>query len=626
MALPATVADGISVTARERLLDVAEPLLDGHWTALGVARHDLKSPDWFRDPVSERAAPRDRYSFSINHRNEEEVGNIKQVWELSRHHHLTVLAAAWFLTRDDRYADMVAQHLASWWSENPFLSGVHWTSGIELGVRLISWTWVRRLLNDWPSIGDFFERNEQAIRQLHWHQQYLAAFTSRGSSANNHVIAEAAGQLIASCALPWFAESDDWRRRATALLERELGQNTFASGVNRELATAYHGFVAELGLLAAVEADAAGHPLSDQTWSLLGRMLDVAASLVDVRQRPPRQGDGDDGATLVVDNSDGESWSSLLAAGAAAFGPLSWWPSTSADVRSGLIAAMRGGIHASTDRPTRRQSHFADAGVTILRTLAGQSPEVWCRCDGGPHGFLSIAAHAHADALSIEVRHGGVDVLADPGTYCYHSDPEWRAYFRSTAAHNTLEIGGRDQSRSGGPFLWHDQARTRVLRVAVDSEDGAELWSAEHDGYRALQPPAIHRRSVAFDKATLRLTVKDEVVAREGCAVRLAFHFGPAVEVTELDLGLAQLRWTAGETEEVARLLLPRELHWTLLRGSTDPIAGWYSPRFGVKAPAATLFGAGFCGMGDELFTVLDFGVVASPGAAQSADGGGAGP
>ena len=77
--------------------------------------------------------------------------------------------------------------------------------------------------------------------------------------------------------------------------------------------------------------------------------------------------------------------------------------------------------------------------MTILRGPG----EIWCRCDGGPHGFLSIAAHAHADALSVEVRHDGVDVLADPGTYCYHGQPEWRQYFRSTLGHNTLRAGRR---------------------------------------------------------------------------------------------------------------------------------------------------------------------------------------
>ena len=48
--------------------------------------------------------------------------------------------------------------------------------------------------------------------------------------------------------------------------------------------------------------------------------------------------------------------------------------------------------------------------------------------------LLMLAAyHGHADALSVEVRHEGVDILADPGTYCYHGEPEWRRWFRSTA-------------------------------------------------------------------------------------------------------------------------------------------------------------------------------------------------
>ena len=139
---------------------------------------------------------------------------------------------------------------------------MHWTSGIELGIRLISWTWIRRLLNDWPEITDLFEHNELALRQIYWHQSYLAAFQSRGSSANNHVIAEAAGQLVGACAFPWFRKSARWRADAAALLEKELHANTFPSGVNRELATDYHGFVSELGLYAALEADMSGHPLA----------------------------------------------------------------------------------------------------------------------------------------------------------------------------------------------------------------------------------------------------------------------------------------------------------------------------------------------------------------------------
>ena len=87
----------------------------------------------------------------------------------------------------------------------------------------------------------------------------------------------------------------------------------------------------------------------------------------------------------------------------------------------------------------------------MLRVPARGAGEIWCRFDGGPHGFCSIAAHAHADALSVELRCGGVDVLADPGCYCYHGEPAWRRYFRSTLGHNTLELDGTDQSVVGWP-------------------------------------------------------------------------------------------------------------------------------------------------------------------------------
>ena len=255
----------------------------GEWEVLGVVRTDLVRPDWFYDPVTGRRSPSDRYAFRIDHRSQEQTGNIKQVWEISRLQHLTLLATAWFLSRDERYADRVAEQLRSWWRENPFLSGVHWTSGIEVGIRLISLAWIRRLLDDWPPVADLFEHDELAVRQIHWHQQYLDAFRSRGSSANNHVIAEAAGQLVASCAFPWFPESDRWRRKSARLLERELVRNTFPSGIGRELASDYQCFVAELGLLAAVEAEAAGCPLSAAAWQRLCAMVDSGAALLDER-------------------------------------------------------------------------------------------------------------------------------------------------------------------------------------------------------------------------------------------------------------------------------------------------------------------------------------------------------
>jgi hypothetical protein len=599
--LPLDCAAGVPVEARTAVIDSAERLLAGEWEVLGVTRTDLVRPDWFYDPVTKRRSAPDRYAFRIDHRSEEQTGNVKQVWEVSRMQHLTLLATAWFLTRDEKYADRVADHLRSWWRQNPFLSGIHWTSGIELGVRLVSLVWIRRLLDDWPGVADLFERNPLALRQVHWHQEYLAAFPSRGSSANNHVIAEAAGQLVASCAFPWFPRSESWRRKSARLLEAELISNTFPSGIGRELASDYHSFVAELGFLAAVEADASGHPLSAAAWQRLCAMADSAAALVDERLRPPRQGDSDEGRALVLDAPVPNRWPALLALADALVGRLDWWPRTPADAASVIIGALPDASRHISGRPVRRSYRFADAGITLLRTTGDD--EIWCRCDGGPHGYLSIASHAHADALSVEVRYAGVDILADPGTYCYHGDRAWRSYFRSTIAHNTAELAGQSQSSEGGPFMWVRHAPAREIEV-IDDGDIAR-WTAEHYGYASLDPPALHRRSVLLDRASRSIDIIDQI---EGGShgIRLAFHLGPEVQV-EFDGSWAALTWPAVPAQGAARLELPSGLSWSLHRGESDPILGWYSPGLGRRVPSFTLLGCGRSVPGAPLATRLEF-------------------
>ncbi|MGW4755404.1 alginate lyase family protein [Streptomyces chartreusis] len=595
--LPAGTTAAVPPDAAKRLIAEADRLMAGHAEFFGVVRDDLVDPDWCHDPKTGRRAPWG-YAFDVPYRSEDTVGDIKQIWEPSRHQYLTVLAAAYAITGDERYAERVAEHLRSWWAANAPLRGVHWISGIELGIRLLSWVWIRRLLEGWPGAAGLFEDNPVALDQIWHHQRWLAAFPSRGSSANNHVIAEAAGQFAAACAFDWFPSSARWRADALRSLERHLRANTFGSGLNRELATEYHGLVLELGLAAVAEADAAGVPVPAPVRLVLLRMTDALAAVVDNRLRPPRQGDADDGHGLIVDGTGTDRWASLLATGDAVFGRLAWWPEvTGSDVRTPLLAALIRPGAIEVTRPASRPAHFADAGMTVLRG----PEEIWCRCDGGPHGFLSIAAHAHADALSVEVRHDGVDVLADPGTYCYHGQPEWRRYFRSTLGHNTLQLDGDDQSVSGGPFLWTRHARSRVL-VADTSDESVARWYAEHDGYQG----SVHRRRAELTAASRELRIVDEVRGPNR-SVRLAFHLGPAI-TAELVGNRAVLTWTRDGEERSAVLDLPGQLSWQAHRGESDPPLGWYSAGFGRKEPATTLVGTGSTDGTEGFVTVLGFG------------------
>ena len=87
--------------------------MKGEWEVLGVTRTDLVAARLVHRP-GDRAALRSRTATASGSTTarEEQTGNVKQVWEISRLQHLTLLATAWYLTRDEAYADRVAEPAA----------------------------------------------------------------------------------------------------------------------------------------------------------------------------------------------------------------------------------------------------------------------------------------------------------------------------------------------------------------------------------------------------------------------------------------------------------------------------------------------------------------------------------
>jgi heparinase II/III-like protein len=568
----------------------ADRLTQGKWRALSVELNRFTPEfDWFADPLTGHRAPADVFCFDVPYRDEAIVGNIKHLWEPSRQHHVTLLAAAYWLSGEERYAALAARFLDNWWRANPFLKGVHWISTIEAGIRLLSWSWARALLADWPGAAAVFEQNPLFQAQLHNHQRYIASFRSRGSSANNHLIAEMAGLAASAAAFPWFEESAGWTQLAWSELATEATRQTFADGFNREQASDYHAFVFELMLAAATIGALAGRKLDPAIGSALRAMADAAAATLDSAGRAPRMGDGDDGRGLLVDDPEAERWPILLEAADQLFGRAAWWPpQAEGGVLAGIAASACDQMPSlGAARSARRPHFFPQAGQSFLRSF-DPAPEIWCRFDHGPHGYLAIAAHGHADALSIELRVGGVDLLADPGTYCYHGETEWRRYFRGTLGHNALRIDGEDQARQAGPFLWRDLPDTRLM--SHDGLDGGATPRivAVHGGYLRLADPLRVFRAVMLDRAERVLEIADWVEASRAHDATLAFHLGPSIGC-RLDGATARLEWPQGR----ATLALPAALAWRAHRGETDPPLGWYSPRFGEKVPSTVLVGTG---------------------------------
>lgn len=256
-------------------------------------------------------------------------------------------------------------------------------------------------------------------------------------------------------------------------------------------------------------------------------------------------------------------------------------------------ALMRAG-HLILRRLAWRPFCFAGAGITLLHATGHDHyPEIWCRCDWGPRGHLGLGTHTRADALSVEVRYGGVNILAD-------------------------EIGGRREPAFGDPPPWSRHARAYHARARqVRSLDvrarGAEviddgdiaMWIAEHDSRLSLDQPVHYRRSVLLDRASRTVDIVDLIDSGSHDTCR-AFRFGPDIQI-ELGESCALLRWPGSDTPGAARLELPLGLTWSLHRNDADTIVGWYAGRSVKRQPVLTLLGRGHCAAGTPLATRLEF-------------------
>ena len=114
--------------------------------------------------------------------------------------------------------------------------------------------------------------------------------------------------------------------------------------------------------------------------------------------------------------------------------------------------------------------------------------------DVGPLCPPHLPPHAHADALSFVLWADAMPLVSDPGSFTY-AGPE-REAFRSTAAHATLEVDGANQCDFWGAFRAAHLPRVRRLRLEHSPE--ATVVTAEHDGFRRLADPVMHRRTFCW--------------------------------------------------------------------------------------------------------------------------------
>lgn len=578
---------------------LAEEAMAGRFRLLGVdwpqtGGHSI----WHFDPVSQQEWPRNAYCFNINYRHNDRYGDIKYVWEVNRLQHLQPLAALACATGSDEIRAFVAAEIDSWIADNPPFLGVNWSSGIELSLRAISVLVAAQLLGE----NAFSETQRRAIRSfLAATGMWINRYPSRFSSANNHLIAEAVGLFVIAAACPDLPAAKTWYKRSRQTLIEEVERQFHADGIGAEQSPTYTAFSLELYLTAARVAEECGDPFPKCVINKLAAAGEALSWFMDENGEVPRIGDDDEGRVIVSDpQADRLYVASILQATAHVCNKIYLVP-------PGAPAHLRDWVFCRSGERMPAQArgigarNFREGGYTVVRERIHEKRLVLIM-DHAPLGYLSIAAHGHADALSVWLSYGGKALLGDAGTFLYHAGGAWRDAFRGSQLHNTLSIAGESSSLVSGAFNWKTKAT--VHDIDVDCHLESFRCQATHDGYLSRFGVKHGRVLQRISPDTFTIDDRLEGTGSAEMPVMIGFVAGEGVEIVAADRSTSFEFLADGRP--LMRLSGPKGLTGRVRRAVEEERLGWLSPCFGRRQPTFHLTFEGTVSPGTSMLTQME--------------------
>ena len=307
---------------------------------------------------------------------------------------------------------------------------------------------------------------EKVYCELYSQYVYLQAHQEKHLLAN-HYFEDLKALIIAS----YLFGEDEKLAGYLKDFKKQCEEQILEDGMHYELSPMYHKLILEDVMRIGMLAEMPGFPECGWIVSLIQKMTDACYSLEMGMGRTPLFNDAGDNVAKTCKQ--------LCLAASHQFG----------------VTAV-----AINELPASGYYKLYDGNRALLM-------------DAGKIGVNYQPAHGHCDCLSFELAVDGNPLFINSGTYEYQGD--LRKIFRKTCAHNTVEIGGREQSQCWGGF----RVAKRISYVL------GELKGNSIEGSYMSYSGDMHRRVVSLADGVL--TVKDRVKTAAGTEIKSYLHIAP---------------------------------------------------------------------------------------------------
>lgn len=521
-------------------------------------------------------------------------------WSLWRHIYWQPLARAYAITGDERYVKEFATQLKSFYESCP--AAAHIASEEEIKTPFPGQPWRNietaiRIYTTWLPCMEIFRKSPNFddelwsvfLSSVHDHATFLLGHYTNHCRSSNWLTMECGALLQMGVMFPEMKDAKLWREEGYRRVMYEILYSFDQDGVHMERTPIYH-MVASLSFLQAVRLlQLNGYYVPSYAMARLEKSAEFLQKIMKPDFSTPMIGDADrnDLLTRRCDTSIYEGMN------------LTFFPDDLNEMRS--YFRMMGELTGREDfrflatggksgqAPSENDAFLSDAGIYAMRTgFAENSDYVLLQMVKLERGEKS--SHSHNDTAHLEVMLGGEDIVIDCGRFIYNTSiwKDWRHYFTSAVAHNTLYVD--DHVMGDFPGV----GRVRGVRGIVHeftSLPDKKIIDVSHNGYVYMEDPVFHRRQVVMLPGVGFVAVCDYIssLGKQDHDLRLYWNFARPTVVMDgkdvlytTDRGVEyRLSCTAYDGE------LDCAWHGVLLTGSEDPKGGWASFGYPVRVPTS---------------------------------------
>lgn len=496
------------------------------------------------------------------------TGAVSHLWRYQLHYFSVVpdLLLHAHATGTDTGFQLFRRLVRSWIKRNPPLRGDGWHP-YTLSLRIVNWI---HALNGFRS---YYEADraffDEATRSLAQQANYLHSdleFDVRG----NHLLKNLKALIFFNLAVTDMKATLDFNE-AIRLLQAECAEQVLPDGGHFERAPGYHVDVLadliDIGLIVKRNKSVVYSWLDDS----IRRMLEWLKQIIMPGDTLP----------VIKDTSGsglpGVHCLDILATGALYLQDPTFKLTSNlgqhAQLRFDKTEHERFGQWPLSKKQSRSVM-LDSSGFAVMRQNQGQDGLVM---DIGKPCPDYLPAHAHADMLSYELYIADRPVVVDSGVFEY-TPGKWRDYYRSTRAHNTVALQGRNQTEVYGSF--RVARRARPLKPGWSLGEGVQWVRAGHDGYHRLPQNAEHMRTVAMLPGLW--VIFDAVSAAGHVDAASYLHLHPDLQFVRT----GENAWRIDGLDTDVWVIPWGFRAETLVKGREKlPPQGWYSPELGVRLP-----------------------------------------